>query len=111
MSINQRIKEVRKTLGLSQVKFAEGISVSNGYIAAIELGKREVNERIIMLICSAYGVSKHWLKQGEGEMLQQAPKAKIEKMVSCFSELNTEFQDYVLQQLEQLILLQNSKKI
>ena len=37
MSINQRIKLLRQELNLSQAKFAKKISISNGYIAGIEL--------------------------------------------------------------------------
>lgn len=106
MSTDKRIKELRQTLHLSQVKFAEGISVSNGYIAGMELGKRKVNERIIRLICSTYGVSENWLRSGEGEMFDQEPDQNLNRMVAFFKELRPEFQDYVLQQIDQLLDLQ-----
>lgn len=104
--INQRIRDLRKALSLSQVKFAEGISISNGYIAALELGKRQVNERMIKLICSAYGVSERWLRNGEGEMFPQASEQKTEKIIALFKELNPQFQDYVLKQIDDLLDLQ-----
>ena len=40
MSVNQRIKEIRQTLNLSQAKFAKALSMSNGYIA--EIGRAHV---------------------------------------------------------------------
>jgi transcriptional regulator with XRE-family HTH domain len=58
MSINLRIKQIRKTLNLSQAKFAKEISISNGYIAGIELENRKVNDRIVKLICAMYGVNE-----------------------------------------------------
>ena len=61
MTINHRIKQVRKSLGLSQAKFAGAISISNGYIADIELGNRVVNDRIVKLICFTFNVSEDWL--------------------------------------------------
>ena len=106
MLINQRIRELRKALSLSQVKFAEGISISNGYIAAIELGKREVNERMIKLISFVYNVSERWLRTGEGDMFRNAADDKIERLVHCFKELQPEFQDYLLQQINHLVDLQ-----
>lgn len=106
MTINERIKELRKHLNLSQAKFAKDISISNGYIAGIELGNRKVNDRIIKLICSAYGASEIWLKTGEGEMFTHEPNAKLEQALSTFKELKPEFQDYVMQQIENLLELQ-----
>ena len=37
MTINQRVKQVRQALNLSQAKFAKALSMSNGYVAGIEL--------------------------------------------------------------------------
>lgn len=65
---DERIKQVRKAAGLTQGEFAEQISLSRNYIAMIEIGQREPSERTIDDICRVFGVSKLWLKTGEGEM-------------------------------------------
>lgn len=106
MSVNQRIKLLRQELNMSQAKFAQGISISNGYIAGIELENRKVNDRIVKLVCSAYGVSEDWLKTGNGEMFENILNEKTDKAISLFKELNPEFQDYVLQQIDKLLELQ-----
>ena len=110
MTANDRIKKVRQTLGLSQAKFAKGISISNGYIAGIELGNRNVNDRIIKLVCASYGVNDKWLKTGEGEMFFPERDEKLEQAVAAFKELKPEFQDYVLQQINALLKVQNPEK-
>lgn len=66
--MDERIKQVRKAAGLTQGEFAEQISLSRNYIAMIEIGQREPSERTIDDICRVFGVSKLWLKTGEGEM-------------------------------------------
>jgi hypothetical protein len=61
-----------------------------------------------------YGVSENWLKTGEGEMFYKSPEEKITRLVSIFNELPADFQDYVLDQIEKLLILrknQNSKNI
>ncbi len=108
MSINQRVKEVRAALGLSQAKFAKEISVSNGYIAGIELGKRGVNDRLVKLICAAFQVREEWLREGKGEMFQPAPNALSQRMEGIFRELRPEFQAYVLDQIVRLLELQRA---
>jgi len=107
MTINQRVKELRQTLNLSQAKFAQAIAISNGYIAGIELENRKVNERIVKLICSTYNVSESWLKTGEGEIFDQAPDERLDMAINLFKGLKPEFQDYVLQQIDKLLEIQS----
>ena len=110
MSVKERIKALRKELGLSQLKFAEGISISPGYIARIGTGDSSVNDRIAKLICAMYNVSEQWLKEGLGEMFEGETTSKINLAVSYFEKLNPDFQDYVLLQLDNLLQLQQKGK-
>ena len=107
MTINERIRELRQTLKLSQRAFAKAVYISNGYLADIELGHNEVKDRLIHLIVNAFSVSKHWLLTGEGRMFNSTPEEKLERMTGLFNELCPEFQDFVLRQIDELIELQN----
>ncbi|MDR0320962.1 MAG: helix-turn-helix domain-containing protein, partial [Treponema sp.] len=60
-TIQGRFIAVREALGITQRDFCKGIYVSQSYYAQIEGGKRPVNDRIIALVCSQYGVSKEFL--------------------------------------------------
>jgi transcriptional regulator with XRE-family HTH domain len=112
-SANARIKQLRHSLKLSQVKFAQIIHISNSYVAELELGHCKVNERIIALIAAAFDVNEQWLKTGEGAMFTQpalpcqTPAERIERMTKVFNELYPDFQDYILNQIDQLIGLQD----
>jgi hypothetical protein len=109
-SVNERLTQARHELKLSQVKFSRGIHLkSSGYYADIEVGRHEVNDRIIELVSSVYGVNKHWLKTGEGKMFERHIDQKFEEMTLLFNELNPDFQSYVLTQIKNLIKLQNIK--
>ena len=109
MTVNNRIKEIRNILNKSQREFAKAIYVSNGYLSEIETGQKEVNNRLIHLISSAFSVNKHWLLTGEGRMFNDSSEERMERMASLFSELYPEFQDFVLRQIDELIELQNIK--
>lgn len=110
MSISQRIKQVRKYLGLSQAKFAENLCLSGGYISGLESEKRRTNNRIVRLIGITYGVNELWLKTGEGQMYDRGTNVRAEQAAKLFRELKPEFQEHALQQIDNLIGLQNSEK-
>ena len=109
MTVNERIRELRNILKLSQRTFAKAIYVSNGYLADIELGNNKVKDRLVHLISSAFSVNKHWLLTGEGRIFHSTQEEKMERMTGLFNELYPEFQDFVLRQIDELIELQNIK--
>ena len=109
MTINQRIKEARKTLKISQKNFADSICISNTYLADIENESRKANERIIKLCSMVFGISETWLKEGKGEIFIKSSDVEITRLVSIFNKLPLNFQDYALEQLEGLLKLRGKK--
>jgi transcriptional regulator with XRE-family HTH domain len=108
-TVNQRIKEVRDSLNLTQVQFSQATSLSSGYLAGVEGGKRKVNDRLIKLTCAAFNVNALWLKAGEGEMFNKEPDQEFTKLVSLFRELNPTFQEYILKQIDLLLEIQSKE--
>jgi transcriptional regulator with XRE-family HTH domain len=109
MSINERIREARKTLKMSQKDFAAAICISNTYLADVENGSRKANDRIIKLCSMVFGISETWLKEGKGDIFYKSPDEKITRLVSTFNKLPLSFQDYALEQLEGLLKLKGKK--
>ena len=68
MNINDRIKEVRKKLKLSQTAFGEKLGVGRGVITNIELNLTEPKDLFIDLLCKTFGVNPNWLISGTGDM-------------------------------------------
>jgi transcriptional regulator with XRE-family HTH domain len=70
-----RIKELRKQIGLTQIEFARKIGISDSALSRIENGEG-LTDQNILLICSpsrlASGktVSEDWLREGAGEMFR-----------------------------------------
>jgi transcriptional regulator with XRE-family HTH domain len=103
-SIQKRFIAIRETLGITQRDFCKGIYVSQSYYAQIESGKRPVNDRIIALVCSQYGVLKEYLLTGKGEMFSKnIPDIQLKQLLETFSELEPPFKDYIVSQLTQLV--------
>ena len=103
MTVNERIKQLRLSLKMSQAEFARAIFISNGYIAELESANRKVNDRIIHLISLTFGVSETWLKSGAGNMFVTTAAERIRRLTSLYGKLPPKFQDYVMLQIEQLL--------
>lgn len=66
--MNERIKELRKALKLSQDEFGKRLGLTRGAITNIELNKTEPKPLLLDLICREFNVQEKWLRTGEGEM-------------------------------------------
>ena len=64
--MNERIKALRKRLGLTQQAFADRLKIARGNIGAYEVGKNAPSEAVISLICKEFNVNEIWLRTGEG---------------------------------------------
>lgn len=72
--INERFRQIFKTSGLSQEKFADRIKRSRGEVANILYDKTVAKDKIIEAVCDEFGVNETWLRTGEGEMFKPVSK-------------------------------------
>jgi transcriptional regulator with XRE-family HTH domain len=68
MEIHDRIKILRKSLGLTQVEFSEKLKLAHSIVSRIETGSVPLTDKNISLICLIFNVSEEWLRTGEGDM-------------------------------------------
>ena len=81
--MKDRLKELRKTLGLTQQEFADKIGIQRGTYAKYEIGRNEPIDAVIRLICATFNVNEEWLRSGSGEMfVQRDPFNEVYKMVN-----------------------------
>lgn len=66
--MNERVKELRKMLKLTQEDFSKKINMSRSNLCAIETGRVTISNRVLKDICKACSVNENWLKSGEGEI-------------------------------------------
>lgn len=85
MTIGERVKTLRKELGLTLEKFANPIGIHRGSLSAIENDKSGMSDRTLLAICREYGVSEEWLRDGDGEMF--VPVTRNEKIARFAGEL------------------------
>lgn len=76
--MKERLKLLRKTLGLNQNEFGQKINLSGAQIGSYETGRRDLTTRAIEDICREFNVTEQWLRTGEGEMYK--PQSQIDEL-------------------------------
>ena len=108
---NERLIKIREELGLSQRDFCKNIYLSQPYYNNVENGVRPINDRIIALICSQYGVNKEYILNGKGEIFSNdLPDIQLQQLLEVFNELEKPFKEYIVLQIKQLMEAVNTNK-
>jgi len=88
LSINARVKAVRKANKLSQADFGKKISLKQGGVSYIEQEGNTVTEQNIILVAKAFNVNADWLRTGKGEMSLSNDDSIVSQLVDEY-KLNT----------------------
>jgi transcriptional regulator with XRE-family HTH domain len=75
ISINARIKAIRKDKGMNQADFGKEIGLKQGGVSYIEQEGNTITEQNITLICQKFHVRREWLVDGEGDMFYKGEPA------------------------------------
>lgn len=123
MDINDRVKFLRNTLGLSQDAFGKNILLERSTISLIERHQRNVTDRILNDICRVYNVNVEWLRDGEGEVfvepdtfsldeyLKQQGATELEmEIIKGYFNIPKEIRGTVLEYFKNIILPTIQKK-
>lgn len=82
--MNERIKELRRALKISQEKFGARIKISGASVSKIESGENNPSEQTLSLIISEFNVSEAWLRSGVGDMFKES-NGEAERLVKKYS--------------------------
>ncbi len=85
--MNTRIRELRKTLNLTQKEFAQKIGLKQNAISYMEKADSTVTEQNIRTICSQFSVNENWLRTGAGKMFLENEKSKKNFLIFSTSSL------------------------
>lgn len=85
MTINERLKLLRKELGLTQIEFGEKIGLKKSAASQVEKDGYSINPRLLQLICSTFNISEKWLTEGKGDMYTSDEEAILEKLAGMYN--------------------------
>ena len=81
MTQGERVKEVRKALGLTLDKFGEKVGVKKQTVSRIENGVNNVTDQMVLSICREFNVNYDFLTNGEGEMFDDLPQTVLDELL------------------------------
>lgn len=102
--LKDRIRELRKAVGLNQTDFGKKIEVKQGSVAGYESGARTPLDTVLGSMCRVYGANRDWLEKGIGDMFTKPTR---EEEIASFvgktlSKENSSFQRRFLNMLTKL---------
>lgn len=80
MTQNERVNEVRNTLGLTLEKFGDRLGIKKAAVSKIEKGENSLTDANIKAICREFSVDYMWLTTGEGEMFVETDDDFFERI-------------------------------
>ena len=89
--MNERIRELRKELGLSGEKFGAKIGLKKVAISQLETGRSNPTDQTIMSICREFNVSEEWLRNGTGDMF--VPMTRDEEIATFIGSIQADVDD------------------
>lgn len=86
MTQGERIKSIRKALGLTLEKFGDRIGLKKNSVSQIENDRNNLTEANARAICREFNVNEEWLKNGTGEMFAISEEEEVADLVSDLLE-------------------------
>ena len=83
--MNNRIKEVRNALHLTQQEMADSLSLKRNTVASYEIGRIVPSDRSIWDICRIYNVNEEWLRTGIGDMF--VPRSRKDELSAYMGQV------------------------
>lgn len=99
--MNERLKQLRKELGLNQGEMSKKLGLNQSIYCKYESGQVKPRESVIKAICSICSVNEVWLKNGKGDMFIDA--YEIDMIMKKINQLNQANQDYVMKIIDAMI--------
>lgn len=94
-NVKERVKKLRKELGLTLEKFGEKLGVGKNAISRIETGKSNLTDQMLKAICNVNWdgryVNENWLRDGAGEMFKTDPHNELKALANKYQMSSTEY--------------------
>jgi transcriptional regulator with XRE-family HTH domain len=82
VSINQRIKNIRRSLGLNQTQMAEALALKQGSYSTLESGKSGLSFSVRKILIDTLNVNESYIDDGVEPIFNNKPKESLSELQS-----------------------------
>lgn len=104
--IKQRIKEMRESLGLTQIEMSKRLGISQAHYSLLENGDMPISRKHIKAICYEFNVNPNWIERGEGEI--HSYKLEQLELLDIYNSLSDEGKKFLIQNARQVLLFEDT---
>ena len=102
--LGSRVAHLRKELGLTQVKLAETLGISQQMVASYEVGRRRIPVSMLPSLAQALKVQTDALLGNETKTRsKRGPASQLQRSIERISELPKPKQRFVMEMLETVL--------
>ena len=88
--MNIKIKDIRKSLKLTQKEFGKRLGVSRNAIANMESGRVIPSDLVLNLLSKEFNIDKDWIENGSGELQKNTLSDQDIKLADIFANLTVD---------------------
>lgn len=92
MTINERIKQLRKEKKLNQKQFAYNLGITQSGVSYMEQSGNNISDSSIKSICTVFNVNENWLRNGIDPMYKKEDTFDLAKYVKQHGGSDLELQ-------------------
>ena len=85
MTVGERIGVLIEQEGIRKVAFADKLKINQSYVSQLIGGRRAPSDRLLDDISEKFGVSRHWLETGEGEMYTKSASQTLDAIAARYN--------------------------
>ena len=103
-TINDRFKQVRLLLNMSQEEFGKSIGLSKSGVSNIEKGERGLRDTYINVICTQFNINSQWLRTGKGQPMLADAFSSYENFENYLKSVGYSISIYTSQDSERSLI-------
>lgn len=85
MTANERLREIRTELNMSQEELGKKLGVTRAAISRIEAGDRKLTKQMCLAVCRELRVNYFYLTEGNGDRFTGMPTSVVEEIAEDYN--------------------------
>lgn len=102
-TMGERLRLIRKALGMNQIEFAKRLSLTQNWISMVETNKGTLSDGTQHILCELFGVNPEWLRDGSGKQWADPPEeSTFDMLKQARPDMPDNFAQHIAEALDKL---------